>query len=210
MTEPWRAGLEERYAELLARRAREGAALPATVEEIQALAAAGADTPERVALLDRVLADPRTRDEYLLLREVIRAGERRSVGRVPRWLAVAAGIVVVTAAGVVWRAQQAMAPEPMRGDAAAVELLSPAPDAMLAAGTPFAWRPVAGVEAYEFELTDADGASITTLRTSDTSIVLPDSVVADAAPRALWWVTARLRSGQAVRSAPRALGDAGR
>jgi hypothetical protein len=204
MTERWEAEVRERYAELLARRAREGGGLPASLEEIQSLAATGADTPERIALLDRVLADPRTRDEYLLLRDVVREGVVPHATRVPRWLAAAAGILLVAGAGIVWRAQRAMAPEPMRGDGGAVELLAPAPDAVLRAGTTFVWRSVAGAEAYELELTDEEGASIATLRTSDTTLVLPDDAAASA-PRVLWWITARLRSGDVLRSSPRPL-----
>jgi hypothetical protein len=205
MTESSEALLRERYAALLARRAASDAPLPATLEEIRDLAALGAADLDRTALLDRVLADPRTRDEYLLLRELLQSERRPAAARVrsSRALAVAAMVAVVLGAGALWRAR-GDAPEPMRGDGEQVQVVEPRADAEVAGEVRFVWHPVPGATAYVLEVADATGASVLSRRVVDTTVSVP----ADVRPSAgdlVWWVTAERTSGEHLRSAPRPL-----
>ncbi|HEX5819892.1 MAG TPA: hypothetical protein VFY20_13480 [Gemmatimonadales bacterium] len=198
--------LRARYATLLARRAREGAPAPATLEEILALAESGADTPERVARLDRVLADPRTRDEYRMLREVARAEPVAARRRAVPWpLAAAAGLVLVAGAALLARAGRVTGPDEMRGDATSVTLVTPAPDADVTATTPFVWRAVPGASRYVVELLAPSGEVLTSVETSDTIATPMASLDGARARGARWWVTAQLGAGGSVRSEARPL-----
>jgi hypothetical protein len=208
-------GTDERlraaYRELLARRAAAAGALPATLEEIEALARDGADSPERTALLDRVLADPRTRDEYRLLREVGAGPDapatRPAAAPAPwRWaLAAAAVAVLAVGAGVLSRASRVAGPDPVRGDRDAVRLVAPAPGAALEPGTTFVWHAAPGAVSYELELLSESGEVLARVGTAET-VATPGALADPAlAAGARWLVTARLAAGGTQRSEARPL-----
>jgi len=124
-------------------------------EALEALVLRRGPEPERLGTMDHVMACAACRRELDLLRAI----EQTAPRRIPfaRPLALAATVVLAVAAGLTWRATRP-ATDPLRGDAPAVQLLTPA-DATIVPGTevvPLAWRPVAGALRYEIEFVDGE------------------------------------------------------
>ncbi len=211
------AGLQAAYARLLATRRADASVELLSPEDLLTLAESSGDDPERVALLDRVLAHPVMRDEFYLLRDVVRArpAEQTTATRAassgdvvplrPRrrpWMipAVAAAALLVTTS-LVLRRPSSPIDDPLRGaNASGVTLISPAPDAAIAAGHRFVWHPVPTAAEYELLVTDRDAQVVARTVVSDTVAVLDGVVPASGQ----WTVTARTRDGRDLRSDPRA------
>jgi hypothetical protein len=222
----WRAA----YTAMQARRAASAPEPTITLDAIAALARSGADTPARVELLHRVVADPVARDEYRILRDVATAPEARR--RRPAWLAIAAALVV--AAGVsTWRstpppgatspvvptptqpatsgpAPEAApptalpAPDPLRGDEVGPVPVAPVPAEVAASGVRFVWRAVAGTREYALEIVTEDGDRVLSRRTADTTLVWDGPLPSLPGPWR-WWVEAHQAGGVVLRSPMRVM-----
>ena len=201
--QPNDAALRGAYRRLEERAGRTGSAeLPP--ETLAALAQGEIPEPERSRLLDAVLADPVLLQEYELLRALAADQPRQSV--TPRWFLLAASILVLVGAGLLWRT---LAPPPsdlVRGTSADVVLVSPEAEAVVSAGSRLVWRPVPGALGYRTELVGADGRVRFETETTDTALVLPPSLTPATAETVSWVVIARMTGGNYLRSAPRSLG----
>ena len=149
----------------------------------------------RLALLDHVAQCPDCRQDLDLLRALADA-ERSAqpAGRMSTWLPLAAAVVLMVGAAVVWRGRAGDGV--IRGaGGAAVQLVSPAE--LVAAGDrpSFVWRRVEDAEGYQFELVGEDGRSVHSARTADTLVSLPSSVTLGAG-RYRWWVSATRADGE--------------
>lgn len=194
--------LRKAYADVLARRTADPAVPDVPVEVIHALAEGRYDGADRNAKLEAVLAHPKTAAEFQFFLDLARERPAESVRRIPRWLQLAAALVLVAGATLLLPRAFREDREPVRGAGADVELVIPVDRGALAPGSRVVWRPAAGAESYRIELVDADGNVVFMAEGGDTSAVLPDSthIVADRGYQV--WVTARLGDGTEVRSSP--------
>ena len=170
-------------------------------EMLREVAEGRATEPERIAALRHVAGCPACLRDLELLRAVISTGHhlrrRRAVT-----LALAASIGVLLAGAAVW--SLALAPgtrrDVMRGAPESLVLLEPMGAVPAREQVVLAWRPVAGALQYEVQVVDAEGTSILSATTSDSSV----RVVADTLFRPgveyRWWVQAELRDGTRPRS----------
>ena len=201
--QPADARLAKLYAQLQQRRARTGAEPELPVETIYALASGSYAGADRISLLAAVLRDPDLAREFQFLRDLAAAapvGARRFRRGT---FALAAGIGVVSLAGILWLlAQRGTAPDALRGSARVPVLIAPAGGAAIGAGERLLWHAVLDAAEYRVEIADSEGVVVfaETLRDSLTSI--PDTTRLLPAARYLWWVTATRNDGTASRSTP--------
>jgi hypothetical protein len=197
------AALREAYRRLEERtRAVAGAEIPP--ETLAALAHGEIPEPEQSRLLDAVLSDPALLQEYELLRALAEDRPRRPT--MPRWFLLAASLLVLVGAGLLWRAVVPTRPDLVRGSATDVVLVLPEAEALVSAGSRLVWRPVPGSLGYRAELVHADGRVAFETETSDTVLVLPSSISPAAEESVSWVVSARMPGGNYLRSSPRKLG----
>jgi hypothetical protein len=197
------AALREAYRQLEERaRAAEGADLEP--ELLAALAQGEISEPERSRLLDVVLADAVLLQEYELLRTL--AADRPRQPATPRWFLLAASLLVLVGAGLLWRALAPARLDVVRGTTTDVVLVTPDADAVVSVGTRLVWRTVAGAVGYRTELVGADGQVAYETETTDTALVLPASLTPAREIAVSWVVSARMPGGNYLRSAPRKLG----
>lgn len=178
---------------------REGPGVP--LETVQALAENRLGGADRDAALDAVMADPAARQEYLFLRDLVRAGPVPAAGRW-RLLALAATLTLAVSAGLLIRAVSHRGPEPLRGAGSGTVLLSPADGAALSPGDTLRWRVRAGAEGYVVEVVSDGGEVVYRTETTDTLAAFSPPAVVAAGP-GQWWVTARLGGSSTVRSPSR-------
>jgi len=203
---PTEPRLAELYAQLLERRRVSSAEPELPVETIQALASGTYTGPDRISLLDRVLADPHLAAEFHVFRDLAKAGAVAPRSLRPRVLALAAGIGVVGVAGLLWMlTQRGTTPEPLRGNGRAPVLVAPAPGASLAAGERLLWHAVSDAQEYRVEIADSEGAVIFAETLRDTLATVPDSTRLQPGARYLWWVTATRSDGTSSRASPVAI-----
>lgn len=180
------------------------------VDVVHQLASGGYSGPDRLALLDRVLADPGLAAELDFFSELAsaqshpgRPREGRPLQPAGPWprrlLALAATIAVVASTTLLWRASRPAPPDVVRGDGTTVTLVLPAP--AFAPGAALAWRPVEGAASYRLEVIDAAGHSVIAAAPAETVFVVPADAVLTPGASYSWWVTAVLADGRTVRSA---------
>ncbi len=189
------------YAGAMARLPAAGEAEPVPLEAmLEVLERRGSDAQRRETLR-RILRDPRCREEFELLRAVVRAGTppRRWWQAPVLWQAAAA--IVVVAAGAAWilgRSQPT--PEPLRGGQGAVTILGPADNVELSAPPSFIWRPVPDAVDYRLEVVDTTGAVVYEEQVRDTLSPGPARDLFLPGQRYLWSVTVLTREGRTLRS----------
>lgn len=175
---------------------REGCVPP---ERLRDLAEGRGAESERLTLLDHVMACEACLREFELLRALVHARPREERWPKRRHLAIAASVVLLLGAGIVWRQVAGPeAPDTFRG-AEDVVVVAPE-DGVVAAPVTFVWRSVEGALDYEIELSDADGNAVYRGTTPDTLLALPASVTLAPGATYAWWVHARLRDGRMKRS----------
>jgi anti-sigma factor RsiW len=87
-------------------------------------------------------------------------------------------------------------------DASHITLVSPSPDATIAAGSPrFAWRAMAGSIGYRVVIKDASGAPVWSGDAADTLLVLPAETHLRAGQSYLWRVDGQRADGTTASSA---------
>jgi len=195
--------LRTAYAELLARREAGREGCPAS-EEIDALAFRRGPEATRLVTLDHVMTCPGCRREFDLLRALAHAG--RPVSRIgPGIYALAATLALTTGALLIWRAASDRAPDPLRGTADSIVLLTPTDGASLAEPPVLAWRPFAGAVSYRVEVLDRTDSVVARGSGPDTLLRLPADALAPADSTYRWRVVADLRTGGSVSSGVRRL-----
>jgi hypothetical protein len=148
---------------------------------------------ERMATLEHVMSCPACHREYEWLAAVDRAAGEAGAGAAPRrpwWrgapLALAASLVAVVGAGLLFRASAGGGGEPVRGEAGDIALVAPAAGAAVAGPATFAWHSLPQASAYVLEIQRADGGVARSDTTADTTLALPAAALPPAEYR--WWV----------------------
>lgn len=163
------------YARLRDRRQSPAAATQgAPLEEVLALAEHPPRDAAGLTRLDAVLADPATRDEYVMLRALAREGRRARV-IAPRWYAIAAAALLAAGLSLLWRGTIDRGAV-VRGTPGAFIVVEPgADDSIIAPGRRITWRAVTR-STYVVEVLDASASPVWTFPTPDTSIVVPGTL----------------------------------
>lgn len=196
--------MRELYARSTARRAASDPPCEVSLERMIDVLERRGTEEERRQVLAEILRSPACREEFELLRAVVRASKPV---RVPTFLSPmwrwAAGIVVVAGLGlaVMWWRRPA---DPLRGTGAGIVLYTPAENARAASLPRFVWSAVPGALQYRLDVvTDAGTVAFsTTLR--DTSVIAPASRTLPPG-HYLWLIVAELPTGQPIRSEVRSL-----
>jgi hypothetical protein len=225
--------LRAAYDELLRARApRDRTGCPSP-EALLALVERRGSEAERLATLDHVMGCERCHGDVDLLRLAAdaaretsgeaRTGEAnaeertltlgrggaavgRSPFRIPRWAAIAAGLVIAVGLGVI--ARRPDTPETpqqgavLRGAEPTVALLPAerAPGPAGAPGTMLRWRTVPGAAEYRVEVFGASGGTLKIAEVRDTAYFLFDEEGLRADPPPRWMVTAVRANGGEVLS----------
>jgi hypothetical protein len=196
--------MRELYARSTARRAASDPPCEVSLEAmIDVLEQRGSEAERRQVLAD-ILRSPPCREEFDLLRAVVRASQPLKaptlISPMWRW---AAGIVVVAGlglAGLLGRRPQ----EPLRGSGDAIELYAPAEEARVESLPGFVWGALPAALQYRLEVSTDAGAVAFSTTVRDTTVMVPQSTALPPG-HYLWLVVAEMPSGQAVRSAVRGL-----
>ncbi len=193
--------LRDLYAAALATGRVRGTEPHPSPEALAALARREGPEAARLATLDHVMSCADCQRDFALLRGVERAGTERA--RRGWFLPTALAASLLLAIGI-GRSVLQSRDDTTRGDASAVTLVHPGPEAAAGDSLAFVWRPVPGVRRYELELLDTGGAVALSAATTDTTAAPP-------AARALppgdyrWWVRATTSDARTFRSALRPL-----
>lgn len=160
--------------------------------------------PERSQTLKRILRDPRAREEFELLRAVVRAGQspRQSWKIAVMWRVAAAAVIM---AGTFWVFSLTHDPvEPMRGGAIGVTSLLPEDGASLNASPLFVWQRVPNAVDYRIEVVDSSGTVVFEEQVTDTTSVGGMGKNFRVGQPYRWSVTALTSDGASLRSPVRA------
>jgi hypothetical protein len=195
--------LRDLYGRVLARRGAERDSC-ATPEALLAIVDGTADEPERLRVLRHVGACRHCRAELDLLRTAEEAGRGTRLPRVPAF-AVAASVMLLAAAVLVWRGTRGPVGDGLRAPppGGGVHLLLPPEDATMAGQARFVWAAVPGASRYRVELLDAGGQLVFHGESRDTTLVVPGNVPVVGNAEYLWWVWAEVPGGAQVRSTAR-------
>jgi hypothetical protein len=170
-------------------------------EALLAIAEGRASERERLDTLRHVGACGQCRAELDQLRAAVTAG--RSLGRRRvRGPAIAASLVVLIAAAVVWRARLEPRAESQTlvGGSSVVELVAPIGEAPAGTSAVLTWHALTGALRYEVELVDASGHVLFSQTTRDTAATVPERAGIVPGVEYAWWVQAVLADGTAPRS----------
>lgn len=166
--------IRDLHARFLAQRSRRASPPAVGIETVQALAEGTYRGDDRLELLDRILAHPVSHQEFQLFRDLARAVPAPSPSLRPMRWALAAILILTAGVATLWQVRR-QRDEPLRAPAGSFALVAPRAGEALSRGTRFVWRAVAGALEYRLELVDEDGSPTSTLRTADTTAILPDS-----------------------------------
>lgn len=169
-----------------------------SAEALDALVLRQGPEAERVGVLDHVMACAACRRELDLLRALQQAAPKERT--LARPLALAATVVLAIAAGLTWNATRP-ATDPLRGNAAPVQLVAPADELAVSGLVPveFVWRPVTDAVSYTVEVVDGEDRVAIRQEARDTMLLLSrDQLGGDVAFR--WRVRAHLPGGGEVSS----------
>lgn len=192
-------------ASLAARRGGDRAGC-VTPEELVGLAERSLPEPQRLRLFDHVMNCPQCREEFALADGVAgaRAGMRRS--SMPRVLAAAAVLLLVSGSVLLLRwSTRGGGSDPLRGEEPQLGLIAPAEQLAPELAVQFTWHSAGAGAAYRVELWDSGGVARYQSSTRDTTLALPDSIRLDRDRPYSWWVVASLPDGRQVASAIRRL-----
>jgi hypothetical protein len=150
--------------------------------------------PERLATLNHVMTCPHCQREFGLFQTL--APPSRTPSRT--WLVVGLAAGIVLAVAGVFLLKPRPDREIIRGGELGIVLV--APSGRTPAGPAFIWHRVADVTGYRFELLAEDQSLLFSAATSDTSLILPDSVVLQTGREYTWWIRATRPDGSEQRS----------
>jgi hypothetical protein len=149
---------------------------------------------ERLHTVDGLLSTAGGRVDLDIVLAASRAARQRA--RPAIWWRAAAGVLIAAGAWGAWLTRPDQ-PQQLRGpDESPINLV--APRGLQVSADRFVWRALAGIERYTLVVVDTAGAEVFASETSDTSVVLPDSVHLSRGQRYLWWVQARTPLGESV------------
>jgi hypothetical protein len=194
--------MRELYARNSARRAASDPSCDVPLEAMIDVLEQRGPQEERRRVLAEILRSPACREEFELLRAVVRASRpvrAPVISTAWRWAAAIAVIVGVGLVVALWRGRP---PEPLRGGGSPIMLYDPAEGARLSGPPAFAWRAVPDALEYRLELLSDSGRVVFSSTVRDTILGGPPTL---APGRYLWRVIARLGSGEAVQSSTRHL-----
>ncbi len=208
--------LKRAYAALRRQRQARVASPAPLPEQLQGLVSGTLSQEERESLLEQTLESGAV-DELALLHSAARSdfAERSSAARsgnlsMTNWrrfwpVSAAAAAVLVVAVGAprLRLGTAVLAPIEYRAEngAAGPRLLNPAVDAFASNGQRFVWNALPDAAHYQLELVDANGRAVISLRTTDTTVSLPDTLpVSRLATAEGWWVVASSTGGVQWRS----------
>lgn len=189
------------YAGAMARLPLPDDAAPVSLDAMVDVLERRGSEADRSQTLRAILRDPRAREEFELLRAVVRAGEppRQSWRAAMSWR-IAAGVALLAGTAGLFSLMHAPE-EPLRGGESTVLMLQPADGAELTAPPLFAWRPVPGAVDYRIEVVDSTGAVVFEEQVRDTASTGPASGGLATGHRYRWSVTVLTRDARNLRSA---------
>jgi hypothetical protein len=197
--------MRELYARSSARRAASDPPCEVSLEAMVDVLERRGSEEERRRVLAEILRSPACREEFELLRAVVRASQPvRAPVVVPQIWRWAAGIAAVAGLGLAFAVWRGRSPEPLRGGAPAIVLHGPADGAQVAAVPAFAWSPVPGALEYRLELLTDGGQVAFSSTVRDTTLALSPAPALPAG-RYLWLVVAETPTGESARSETRRL-----
>jgi len=199
--------LRELYGQAQARRAAEPGGCDIPPETMIDILHHKLPAAEHRRILLDIMADPRCRREFELLRSVAGAQKRVTTSWVTGWpLRIAAVLVLFLGGGVLWQTLRAPPGDVVRdGGETGLVLVSPESGRATSSVRLFVWHPVPGALSYEYNLVTRGGRLLYNTTTRDTSAAVPDSLGLAPGEDLLWWVEATTADGRQVRSSLRRL-----
>ena len=202
MATPFDAKLREAYARLQEARGGTAGVPDIAVETIAALGSGSYAGPDRLELLDRVLAHPVTARELQFFASLSAERPGRRTAPIPtrhrEWLLPLAAAVVLSAGiALVRRSARLDGPEVLRGLRDEFAIVEPAAGDALGPRALFVWRAADDAVRYRLELVNESGEQVLSLETGDTTTVLPAELPAG---RYQARVTATRRDGTEART----------
>jgi len=196
------AELRRAYESLVRQRGTAGA--PVDPDEVKALAEHPPTDAAGMERLDAILANPQTRDEYFLLRDVATRSAALSRPQATwRWTALAAAAVVAIAVVPLLRRSGGEPPDQLRSDSTIVLTAATNSDSAWAPGVRLAWTAAGGAATYEVQALDANANVFWTTTSRDTTTIIPADAARPTGTRITVRVTAREANGAERRGRPR-------
>jgi hypothetical protein len=203
MTELHDSKLGEAYRAMLRDRAtnRRDCVTP---DELVGVVDGTLDEADRVRVLRHVGSCARCRHELEMLR--VTADAAAAVAR-PAWLsrpvlAAAAALVLMIGGIALWQRGGGTGADIPRAGAPgpAPELLVPDEDSVVTTPVRVTWSAVQSARSYQIEILDAAGAPVFSSATSDTTVVVPETVQLEGGAVYRYWVRAMFGDGTEARS----------
>jgi hypothetical protein len=194
--------LRQLYARGIAGSTAAGRAGCVAPEVLLAIVEGHADEAQRIQALRHVAACGACQADLDLLRSAASAARGLKRRYVPT-LTIAASLVVLASAAVLWRARigsELPRSEPLRGGGNGVLLIGPNGDVVTARPVLLTWRSLPLAVRYEVEVLDARGRVLFSAATRDTATLVPDQAGLTPGADYYWWVHALLADGTAPRS----------
>jgi hypothetical protein len=195
------ARLREAYETLLRERSGRDNELGVSLETMRDVLDRKGSDESRLAAIDRIMAHPRLAEEFEILRAAQAAGQYAQRRTYRAWpMAIAASVIAAVGLGT-WLARRSDdANDQLRGASVAIPLYAPAETALADSARLFLWAGNPDATQYVFELNTAGGSVLFSATTTDTSVVLPDSVRLTPGASYIWWVRATMARGELTSS----------
>jgi hypothetical protein len=191
------AELRAAYARLLVTRRGTGRSGCPGPEALHRAIVRRGPEPERLATVNHAMDCPACLREFETLRSLEYAVPAERL--MPRWLAVAATVVVILGAGFLWRGSRGAPGDVMRGGDV-IELVSPRSTTRPSPPVQLVWRALPGAKAYLVEIVADDGRAVLTRVTTDTTLLADAGLEFDHAY--IWRIAAATGSRDSAHSAP--------
>jgi hypothetical protein len=170
---------------------------------------------ERRQVMGEILRNPACREEFELLRAVVRASEPfqaevdsppgvRKPFLTPVQWRVAAGIVLLVGIGLAGLIARRGPRDQLRGGNSGIPMYDPRDEAQVHGLPRFVWGSMAGAIDYRFQLLNESGQVVYSMTGTDTVLQVPSDAAVPAG-RYLWNVTVQMPGGVAINSPTRGL-----
>jgi hypothetical protein len=172
----------------------------------------GPDEARRETMAE-ILRSPACREEFELLRAMVRASQAveapvapkpalKVAGLTPMQWRWAAGIIVVVGIGLLGLILRDRPSDQLRGGASGIAMHGPSAEQRVGSLPRFVWGRYDGAIDYRFQLLSESGQVVYSASGTDTVATLPSDVVVSTG-RYLWNVTAEMPGGASVNSGTR-------
>lgn len=192
------------YERVLADREARGVASDVPVEDILAVVERRGPEEQRSAILNRLLTTAEGRRELDMVRAAVRSSQATRPARFRIPLAIAATLAVALLGRAILQNEPEDAVRGNEGTSVSISLLSPPEEVAQSDSRRFVWTRVPTATSYQPEVLDDSGLVVWTQNTTDTTIVLPGSIILTPGTTYRWRVVARTETGD-VLSASRVL-----